>query len=119
LIEAANVFRQAIDDTREEELVGLVSYAEQYTYNGQTVTTVSTNSKLTSNSSIVETELIQIGQNPIIGGTNISAGLDRAITVIQDPATSRPFAFKMIVLMTDGVWNPGQDPVLSQTIPKL
>jgi hypothetical protein len=113
LIEAAEVFREAIQTTTEEEHLGLVSYSQQYTYNGFSCTTVSTNSQLSANPLVVESKLTQLGQNPIIGGTNISAGLDRGITVVTNPTYARPYAFKMIILMTDGVWNAGQNPSIS------
>jgi hypothetical protein len=113
LIQAAQVFREAIDDTKEEEHLGLVSYAHKYTYNGFSVNTVDTNANLSSNSQVVENALTTIGQKPIIGGTNISAGLDRGIAVVTDPKYARPYAFKMIILMTDGVWNQGQKPSIS------
>jgi Ca-activated chloride channel homolog len=49
---------------------------------------------------------------PICGGTNLSAGLDRAVQVLTGP-NSRPLSNKVIILMTDGQWNEGRDPVLA------
>jgi Mg-chelatase subunit ChlD len=113
LIEAVSVFCDAVDSTREEEHLALVSYSDRYTYNGYTVPTVATNAELGPTSAVIVQELQEIGENAIIGGTNISAGLDRGVSVIQNPDTARPFAFKMVILMTDGVWNAGRDPVLA------
>ena len=113
LIDAAKVFRESVDETNEVEYLGLVSYSQAYTYNGFSVPTVSTNANLSENSQVVENKLADIGTKPIIGGTNISAGLDRGISVVTDSRYARPFALKMIVLMTDGVWNAGQDPAIS------
>ena len=53
-----------------------------------------------------------LGQAPLMGGTNLSAGLDRAITVL-DGTNSNTFSSKIIVLLTDGEWNEGRNPVLA------
>lgn len=47
---------------------------------------------------------------PMMGATNLSAGLTQAISVFQS-ANSSPFSSKVIVLLTDGAWNLGADPV--------
>lgn len=52
------------------------------------------------------------GDSTIMGGTNLSAGLDRAIGVMTG-TNSNAFASKVIVLMTDGEWNQGSNPVAS------
>ena len=51
-------------------------------------------------------------QQPIAGGTSISAGIDRAVEVLTS-ATSRPNAFKTIILITDGQHNQGRDPAIA------
>ena len=47
---------------------------------------------------------------PMLGGTNLSAGLIQAISVLQG-TNSNPFSSKVIILLTDGQWNEGVDPV--------
>ena len=47
---------------------------------------------------------------PMMGGTNLSAGLTQAISVLQG-TNSNPFSSKVIILLTDGEWNQGVDPV--------
>ncbi len=47
---------------------------------------------------------------PMMGGTNLSAGLTQAISVLLG-ANSNPFSSKVIILLTDGEWNLGVDPV--------
>jgi Ca-activated chloride channel homolog len=49
---------------------------------------------------------------PICGGTNLSAGLDRAVQVLTGP-NSRPLSNKIVILMTDGQWNEGRNPLLA------
>jgi len=47
---------------------------------------------------------------PMLGATNMSAGLTEALKVLEEDKT-RPLARKAIILMTDGLWNQGTDPV--------
>ncbi len=49
---------------------------------------------------------------PMMGGTNLSAGLDRAVSVLQG-TNSKPLSNKIVILLTDGFWNDGRDPVLA------
>jgi hypothetical protein len=48
----------------------------------------------------------------IMGGTNLSSGLDRAVAVLNGPGNNR-FANKVVILLTDGEWNAGRDPILA------
>jgi Ca-activated chloride channel homolog len=48
----------------------------------------------------------------IMGSTNLSAGLDRAVASLNGTNNNR-FANKVIILLTDGEWNLGRDPVLA------
>lgn len=49
---------------------------------------------------------------PMMGGTNLSSGLDRAVALFS-AGNSRPLSNKVIILLTDGAWNAGRDPVLA------
>jgi len=46
----------------------------------------------------------------MMGGTNLSAGLDMAVAQFAT-ANSRPLSNKVIILLTDGAWNAGRDPL--------
>jgi hypothetical protein len=50
------------------------------------------------------------GSRPMLGGTNISAGIERGVEVLTGPGT-RPLSKKILIVMTDGEWNAGRDPV--------
>lgn len=50
------------------------------------------------------------GRHVLKGATNMSAGLDKAVKVLTD-SDVRPYAKRTIILMTDGQWNEGRDPV--------
>lgn len=47
-----------------------------------------------------------------MGGTNLSAGLDRAVAALSSNS-SRSLSNKVVILMTDGDWNDGRDPILA------
>lgn len=49
---------------------------------------------------------------PVMGGTNISAGIDEAVATLTG-SSARPNAFKTIIVMTDGQYNAGRDPALA------
>lgn len=52
----------------------------------------------------------ELGENPMMGATNLSAGLDMAVTALTG-TNSNKFASKVVILMTDGEWNEGRNPV--------
>ena len=51
---------------------------------------------------------------PMMGGTNLSAGLSQAIASLQGSSSS-VLSSKVIILLTDGQWNTGSDPVTVAT----
>jgi Ca-activated chloride channel homolog len=65
-----------------------------------------------NNLGAIQNAISALGSNPIGGGTNMSAGLDRAVQVLTG-ANGRVLSNKIIILLTDGQWNAGSDPVLA------
>jgi Flp pilus assembly protein TadG len=51
-------------------------------------------------------------KNPMLGRTNLAAGLDAGVRVLTGP-NAKPLASKVIILMTDGQWNEGRNPLLA------
>ncbi|MBL4884858.1 MAG: VWA domain-containing protein [Planctomycetaceae bacterium] len=45
----------------------------------------------------------------MMGGTNMSAGIDKSVDLLTDPSTNS-LAQKTIILMSDGQWNSGRNP---------
>jgi Mg-chelatase subunit ChlD len=68
-------------------------------------------SELVSDHAAISDTIETIGDEAIIGGTNISAGINDGISVLTNTDTVRAHAFKVMVLMTDGQWNAGGDPI--------
>jgi Ca-activated chloride channel family protein len=65
-----------------------------------------------TNRNAVESALANRSSNAIAGGTTMSAGIDRAVSVLTG-ANSLPLSNKIIILLTDGQWNAGRNPVLA------
>jgi len=49
---------------------------------------------------------------PMMGGTNMSAGIDLAVAELTG-GNSEAFTTKIIILLSDGQWNDGRDPLLA------
>jgi hypothetical protein len=94
---AVTEFRRGVDATNQTELVGLASYS----------TTATLDVALTGNYQQVDSAIAKMGPD---GWTNISGGIDNGIRVLTDKSRTRPFAYKTMVLLTDGIWNRGQLP---------
>ena len=65
-----------------------------------------------TNRAAIQSRVAALGANPMMGGTNLSAGLDTAVAVLKG-ANSNKFSSKVVILLTDGEWNEGRDPMLS------
>lgn len=120
-------FEAIIADSNMPPRIGMVTWASE-------IGTNSTEYKLTKKTSPVVTRDLELsesivntllkaltnslkalttkrGENVMLGGTNMSAGLSEAIQMLEADK-SKPLAKKSIILMTDGQWNQGSDPVL-------
>jgi Mg-chelatase subunit ChlD len=65
-----------------------------------------------TNRTAIENVVATRSNSAIGGGTTLSAGLDRAVSVLTG-ANGRALSNKVIILLTDGQWNAGRDPVLA------
>lgn len=115
---AIDVFLDEMDEHEKREHIALVTYSSDYsTYSSHfnqtfTADAVQTDVTLTQDYTLIENAVLGLGNAPMIGGTAISSGIDEAITLLN--ASPRAlYAEKIIVLLTDGQWNTGYDPVLA------
>ncbi len=92
-------FRAAIDDTPDTELLGLYSFDKS----ARVETPLQTNYPLFDKKMAAMT---------LGGGTNISAGINLSAVHLASGLT-RPGAAPVMLVMTDGKWNKGGDPVLA------
>jgi Mg-chelatase subunit ChlD len=66
---------------------------------------------LTHDYSTIDMRLGECASRPLIGNTNIAAGLREGIHELVDPQRSRITSSKSIILLTDGILSQGDDPV--------
>ncbi len=109
---AVNAFLDELAKTQQDERVGMASYSSNEKDCGNTYKISTIDSDLVSDYSQVRGEITRISSKPVKGRTAISAGLDEGIKVLTGKST-RPFAVKTIILMTDGIHNLGKEPILS------
>lgn len=65
-----------------------------------------------ANANAIESAINTRAAAPVMGGTNMSAGLDQAVAELNNPNASG-LANKVIILLSDGQWNQGRDPALA------
>jgi hypothetical protein len=65
---------------------------------------------LTTDFTALRKTLKQRGNHPIYGSTNMAAGIDKGVETLTATGV-KPYAQKTIVLMTDGLWNDGRNPI--------
>lgn len=121
LTRAVDVFLQAAGSYDPPPRTSLVTWATDYTMplSPYTVYTASSTDlalpassghNWITNAASVRSLIAAKAAAPIMGGTNLSAGLDRAVGVLTG-TNSNSFSSKVVILLTDGNWNAGRDPV--------
>ena len=109
-MDAVDVFVDACGTTAPVEKLGLVSYASQYSYGGVNNTSSDIDQRLNTDANLVNTAIGRISARVFNGNTNIGAGIDNGTIVLTD-SNARQYAEKTMVLLTDGYWNEGRNPV--------
>lgn len=100
LASAANTFIDEMDKSVLSEYVSLVTYGDS----------ASTEKSMTSSYSDIRNGLAKYTNAFPSGNTNIGDGLSKGINSLTS-SSSRPYASKVVILMTDGIRNTGPDPV--------
>ncbi len=109
---AVEVFLDELENTPQDEHVGLVSYSSNTRECGYKYNISDINSDLVSDYSVIRSEMADLSSRPVKGSTSISAGIDDGIKVLTGKRI-RPFAVKTMIVMTDGIHNLGPEPILS------
>ena len=109
---AVDVFLNELEQTQTIERAGLVTYGAEDIINGRTFNNADINADLTENYTVVRSAMDAVGNDFIVGYTNIGAGIDLGRVVLNGLA-ARPLAAKTMVVLTDGIWNRGRDPALA------
>ena len=120
---AVNTFLTTVGAFNFPPRTSVVTWSQSSTlsdYPYYSYTTVDTNVALpaytgfsfSANQTSINTALNTLSSRPLVGGTNCSAGIDRAVSVLTG-TNSRALSKKVIILLTDGQWNNGRDPQLA------
>jgi hypothetical protein len=119
LTRAIDDFFDEIEDSKPLPSTSLVTWASDYTmpispwtvYQSSTLDVALAHGNNNQDDNIKD-RIEDLGDVPMMGGTNLSAGLDRArIHLTSNQA--RALSAKVIILFTDGQWNQGRDPILA------
>ncbi len=112
-----NSFLDVAQRSTTTQHVGLVTWASdivpgsyESTLTGQTSTVTAIDVELGSNHAAVRSAISARSSNVMLGATNMAAGIETGISVLAGPS-SRASATKTMILMTDGLWNQGRNPV--------
>jgi len=106
----------ALNETHTNEQLGLATFASAGTWCSGSYEASTRERNLITDYTKVANRLRKLGNNPMPGGTDISAGMTEGASILTGNR-ARPFAQKTMILLTDGQWNSGVDPtVTAQTV---
>ncbi len=114
LTTAVNSFVSTLQARNLDVHVGLVTYAENYTFGTFTSTESALDVTLGSNLTLLVPAMNAYGLQPLIGDTNIEAGLDTAQTELTG-SRARTTSDRTIILLTDGVPTQGNTNIAQVT----
>ncbi|MEM9410082.1 MAG: vWA domain-containing protein [Planctomycetota bacterium] len=112
LTDGVEVFTDFIfesDEVSGEPNVACVSFSEDFEIGDFSSVAAETNIGFVRSSSQVNNAMNEIATDPLIGNTNIFAGLDHGMDLLESDA--RETAKQVIVIFTDGLQTSGGDPV--------
>ncbi len=104
---SVDVFLQAASESSTPPRTSLVTWASDNTVD---LELPNLNASWRENSDSVRNKVRERGERPITGTTNLAGGLDRAVALLQSSNSNR-FSSKVVILLTDGDWNQGRNPV--------
>jgi Mg-chelatase subunit ChlD len=116
LTAAVNSFINTLNARNLDVHVALVTYAETYSFGNYSATESALDVQLTSNVSLITSAMNAYGQKPLLGDTNIAAGLATAQTELTGTRARTATADRTIILLTDGVATQGNMNIASLTL---
>lgn len=116
---AINLFLDELDTRTVKPKCALVTWGSEigtntyeYQMTGKTAPETSQDVNFTTSYQNIRTSIDNRGSDVMLGGTNMAAGMDDAIDMLTG-SNVRRYSQKMMILMTDGQWNQGRDPILA------
>lgn len=117
---AVNLFLAEVGSNVRPPRVSLVTWSSNYQmpispftwYSASTVDVALpalASHQWSDNSSSIQSSISSLSSIPMMGGTNMSAGIDAAVSQLTT-GNATGLANKVIILLSDGVWNDGRDP---------
>jgi Ca-activated chloride channel homolog len=108
---ATDVFVNVLDEAPIKSRVALASYSSNFTFGIWTSTVASIDQPLSIDYTDLATRLDEIAESPLIGNTNIAAGIREGVNALTDPTVVRVTSSKCMIVLTDGIKTQGDDPV--------
>lgn len=116
---AINSFSTILKTANAPPRVGVVTWADdigknttEYQLTGQTSVGCTTDLGLSTDMTAVYNAVKAKSGKVMLGGTEMAAGMDAGKAMLTG-AGVKSYAKKVMILMTDGQWNAGRDPLLS------
>ncbi|MCA9177965.1 MAG: VWA domain-containing protein [Planctomycetales bacterium] len=114
---AIGAFLDTVAAVNSTQRVALVTWGSDITLQsyegnltGRTFPAAVIDAGLSTNLSPIRSAVLNRGQDIMLGGTNMTAGMQLGVSVLTG-AGSHQFAKKTMILMTDGKWNQGNNPI--------
>ena len=111
LRDAVKEYTDIVGKQKRPPRVGLVTWGSEMMTNPPFPASI-IDSPLTTQMSKIMTPLQGRGNKVMWGATNMAAGIDAGVQVLT-AIDVNPLADKTMILMSDGVWNQGRDPLLA------
>lgn len=116
---AINSFCTILKTANAPPRVGVVTWADdvdkkstEYSLTGQTSVGCTTDLGLSTDMTAVYNAVKAKSTKVMLGGTEMAAGMDAGKAMLTGTGV-KSYAKKVMILMTDGQWNAGRDPLLS------
>ena len=104
-VAAVDSFLSYLNTTVHDERVALVTYSDN----------ASREEKLTTNYALLGASLTNISLSFKGGSTNIGDGITSGAAELGDKKAARPWASRVLIVLTDGIWTSGVDPAIAAT----
>ncbi|QDT68349.1 von Willebrand factor type A domain protein [Planctomycetes bacterium MalM25] len=111
LVEALESFKDVIDSRNLNAQVGLASYSSDYTFGLFESSKVTQDQVMSPDTGDFLDAAYAIGQEPIIGDTDIKAGIDNGRLILTSSSERRMTATRTMVLLSDGRKTSGGNPL--------
>ena len=104
-VSAVDSFLNYLNTTVHDERVALITYSDK----------ASRDEQLTTNYPLLGASLTDISLSFKGGSTNIGDGIAFGSAELGNKSTARPWASRILIVLTDGIWTSGLDPKIAAT----